>query len=240
MIFRVSLFCLFLGLCTPVLADSVEEGINAVEQQDFLTAYKVFSRLAQEGDVEAQHNLAVLYKQGKGVMKDAKKAAQWFRKAADKGLADAQYYLGHMYDTGQGVEQSPGYAVVWYRKAAEQGNALAQTNLGVLYASGQGVKQDLIQAYVWFSVAAAQGIQAALDNRELIAKQLSAEQITQAKQQAREYFDKYIAPRPHVASPQNQHPKIENWTNPFADPNFRRSDSSYHSSHPLPGHAEQH
>ena len=112
------IFCCAFMLVSASSWASLEEGLSAVEQGDYLSAYQLFKKLAEQGDIEAQHNLAILYKTGKGVMKDPEKAIKWFRKAADKGLADAQFYLGRMYDKGEGVEQGFEYAAIWYIKAA--------------------------------------------------------------------------------------------------------------------------
>lgn len=173
---------------------NVEAGIAAVEKQDYMNAYQIFKSLADQGDAEAQHNLAILYRQGKGVMQDTKLAAEWFRKAADQGLPSAQYYLGHLYDVGDGVEKNPELAVSWYQKAAQQGNPMAQSNLGVAYIAGEGIKQDIILAYVWFSLAASQGLTAALENRNELKKEMSEDLVKNAQRLTREYFSKYVAP----------------------------------------------
>lgn len=179
---------------SPNLQASIDNALDAVQKGDFLFAFKEFKSLAEQGDREAQYNLAFLYKQGKGVMEDKGKAAEWFRKAADQGLADAQYQLGNMYDKGDGVAQNASYAFVWYRMAAQQGDPLSQTNLGVLYANGEGVRQDLVMAYVWFNLAAAQGIGLALDNREILADSMSPEMLQNVREISREYFRQYVEP----------------------------------------------
>ena len=195
-------------------ATTMSEGLDAVERQDYMTAFTVFKQLANQGDKEAQYNLAILYKQGNGVMQNKSKAATWFRKSADQGLAAAQYRLGRLYDLGEGVEQNFNYAAVWYEKAAKQGDPLAQTNLGVLYANGEGLKQDLVLAYVWLNLAASQGLALALDNRELIAKSMSKEMLAKVRTISRDYFQKYV--EPHLVSgdilrsgvPKHLHPKM--------------------------------
>jgi len=195
-------------------AKTMSEGLAAVERQDYMTAFTVFKQLANKGDKEAQYNLAILYKQGDGIMQNRSKAASWFRKSADQGLPAAQYRLARMYDIGDGVEQNFDYAAVWYQKAAEQGDPLAQTNLGVLYANGEGLKQDLVLAYVWLNLAASQGLALALDNRELIAKSMSKEMLAKVRLISRDYFQKYV--EPHLVTggnlrtgvPKHLHPKM--------------------------------
>ena len=214
-----------------VVADenNVEAGVEAVEKQDYMTAFQIFKSLADQGNAEAQHNLAILYRQGKGVMQDEKLAAEWFRKSADQGLPSAQFYLGHMYDTGEVVEKNPELAFSWYQKAAQQGNPMAQTNLGVAYISGEGVKQDIILAYVWFSLAASQGLTTALENRNELRKEMSEELVENAQRLTREYFSKYVAPFQPPASQylRRNHPS-------FPEPHQQNRPAVPSSSSPQP------
>jgi TPR repeat protein len=174
--------------------DDLDAAVKAVEQQDFMTAYQLLKKLAEQGNAEAQYNLGILYRQGKGVMRDTKQAVQWFKKAADQGLATAQYYVGNAYDVGEGVEKNTELAVQWYQKAAKNGDPLAQTNLGVSYVRGEGIKQDIVLAYVWFSLAASQGLTAALENRNLLKQDMSDKLVKNAQRLTREYFKRYVAP----------------------------------------------
>ena len=180
--------------CSVSVAVDFEQGIDAVHKQDYMEAYKIFHELAEQGDPDSQYNLAILLREGKGIMQNEKEAANWFRRAAEQGLADAQYDLGNLYEFGVGVEQSYENAALWYKKSAEQGNPMAQTNLGVLYANGQGVKRDIVLAYVWSNLAAAQGVMEALENRQIIASSMSPEMINRVKEISREYFQRYVAP----------------------------------------------
>ena len=244
--FSIFLIFMWVSMWTVlVYADEkdVEAGIVAVEKQDYMTAYQIFKKLADQGDAEAQHNLAILYKQGKGVMQDTKLAAEWFRKAADQGLPSAQYYLGHMYDTGEGVEKNPELAVQFYQKAAEQGNPMAQTNLGVAYIAGEGVKQDIILAYVWFSLAASQGLTTALENRNELKKEMSEELVENAQRLTREYFTKYVAPfqpqtRQYVGS---GHPRVPG-AHQQVNPETTQSNTGQMPAggHPPLGHGDNH
>ena len=181
----------------PMLADSAAEldkAFNAVHQKDYVTAYQAFLQAAEAGNAEAQCNLGILIRSGQGTEKDPARAVSWFEKSAAQGWADAQYQLGNMYEFGESVPQSYENAAALYIKAAEQGHASAQTNLAVLYANGQGVNQDIVLAYVWSNLAAAQGIVEALQNREIVAEEMSPEMLQRVRAISREYFQKYVAP----------------------------------------------
>jgi len=191
----IIVFVMLLQISVSVSAAvSIEDGIDAVEKNNYEKAFQIFKTLAEKGSAEAQFNLAVMYRQGKGVQVNKDVALKWFEKSAEQGLASAEYYLGHLYDTGDSVERNVATAVNWYRKAAEKGNPLAQSNLGVAYANGEGVNQDIIKAYVWFSLAAAQGLTAALENRNLLKKEMSEELQANAQRLTNDYFSKYVAP----------------------------------------------
>jgi TPR repeat protein len=146
---------------------------------------EVLHKQAAQGDAWAQHNLGVLYDNGRGVPQDYVKARGWYEKAAAQGNPWAQHSLGVLYDNGRGVPQDYVKARDWYEKAAAQGNPWAQHNLGVLYDNGRGVPQDYVKAYMWLDLAAAQltsnGKKLAVDNRDDAARHMTPARFTEAQ-----------------------------------------------------------
>ena len=69
---------------------------------------------AEQGVVEAQYNLGVMYGTGRGVPEDDAEAVRWYRLAADQGNHLAQVILGGMYGNGQGVPQDYVQAHMWF------------------------------------------------------------------------------------------------------------------------------
>ena len=61
---------------------------------------------AEQGDVQAQYNLGIMYETGRGGPQDEAEAVRWYRLAAERGLADAQVNLGNSYSNGLGVPRS--------------------------------------------------------------------------------------------------------------------------------------
>ncbi len=72
------------------------------------------------------------YLDGKGVPKDADKAAQWLEQAAAEGNAHAQYELGRMYHEGYAVVQDQELVKDWLSQAAAQGHSEATNLLSVV------------------------------------------------------------------------------------------------------------
>jgi TPR repeat protein len=58
-----------------------------------------------------------------------------------------------------------------------------------MYANGDGVPQNNVRGYIWWSVAAAQGEEDAKRNRDIVAKRLTPDQLTQAQQIATRCID---------------------------------------------------
>ena len=158
--------------------------------EDYAEAVKWYRLAADQGYADAQCNLGVMYDNGQGVPQDYAEAVKWTRLAADQGDAEAQFNLGVMYHDGRGVSQDYAEAVKWYRLAADQGYADAQGNLGVMYHDGRGVPQDYGEAYAWFSVAAAFGDANAANNRDIVAGELTRDQLWPWQKRATELFEK--------------------------------------------------
>ncbi len=88
-------------------------------------AIKWYLDLAEQGDADAQYNLAFMYETGFSVPKDNGKAARWYEPAAEKKHVLAQLRLGLMYLAGAGVKQSEIQAAKLLGTAGERGNKLA-------------------------------------------------------------------------------------------------------------------
>jgi TPR repeat protein len=164
------------------------EGAAAYNARNYPLALKEIVPLAKAGNVDAEHLLGLMYYQGRGVTRDYKQAFAWHYKAAVQGKSDAQYVIGAMYYTGNAVPQDQKLAVEWFRKAAEQGHPDAQHALGLMYRYHvAGMPQDIVIAYMLVNLAAASGHRNAIEQRNLIARQMSQEQVDEAQALSRNW-----------------------------------------------------
>lgn len=62
---------------------------------------------------------------GRGLPRDAARAARWFREAAKAGEVGAMYLLASMYEQGDGVPPDLRLARYWYAQAAAAGDEAA-------------------------------------------------------------------------------------------------------------------
>ena len=120
---------------------------------------------AEKGNVEAEHNLGMLYlKQGTGAGPDFAKAIPWLIKAADANQPHANLVLGQLYSAGQGVPKDDAEsakrnkrAEALYQTAANRRDVKAQVMLGDMYFNGWGVAMDKKAAIGWYTQAATNG-----------------------------------------------------------------------------------
>jgi TPR repeat protein len=118
---------------------------------------------------------------------DYQSAYNEFRPLAERGNPSAQFNLGVMYAVGHGVKKNLAEAVKWFTLAAEQGYNNAQRNLGSMYILGQGVEQDFVKGYLWADLSAAQGDKESALLRDTLEKEMTADQIAQARKLASDW-----------------------------------------------------
>ncbi len=113
------------------------------------------------------------------------------RAAAEQGDPEAQNQLGEMYAGGAGVAKDVRQAAKWYLQAAEQGHGPAQLNLGLAYAAGLGVPGDHVRAHLWLNLASTGGDEDARGARDELTRKMTAEQVAEAQQLAREWWQRH-------------------------------------------------
>ena len=69
-----------------LLASGVAVAANSTSQsENYEAAFKKMLPLAEQGNIDAQKLMGLMYDIGRGVPEDAKLAVKWFTKAANKG-----------------------------------------------------------------------------------------------------------------------------------------------------------
>lgn len=111
---------------------------------------------AKTGDVAAQLELAVRYRDGKGVARDHAEALRWAHMAADRGDLTARDFVGWMYFHGLGVRRNTDIAAGYFKSAAAKSPSAAW-NLGQCYFAAQGVEHSIPKALEYWKKAAEMG-----------------------------------------------------------------------------------
>ncbi len=118
--------------------------------RDLVAAYR---RLAEEGDMEGQFALAVLYLLGQGVPRDREQGLAWMRRAAEQGYFPAQSYLRLAGPDFGSVPLRGSILLDWAKARALQWDPQAFYLLGRVFETGRGVQRDPTEARRWFQMA---------------------------------------------------------------------------------------
>jgi len=111
------------GTDTPELW--YQNGMAALEDMDYPSAFSLFEKAALKGHREAQYQCGKLCDAGKGTKLNAARAYYWYEKAAGQGHEAAQCLCGVMREGGLGVARDADKARQWYCTAAAQGSVEA-------------------------------------------------------------------------------------------------------------------
>lgn len=112
------------GKATKISFDEIKEHICIpLIDEDF----KLIQR-ADNGDVEAQIDLAVIFLENKKY----KGAIYWLELAAEKKSSEAMHLMGICYLQGNGVFQDENLGIMWLAKAASYGHLIAKEQINSL------------------------------------------------------------------------------------------------------------
>lgn len=118
------------------------------------TVLEKLTRLAGEGDINAQLSLGYMYLYGEdGVEVNHQKAFEYYKMAAEQNDDVAINNLGSLYYSGIGTKRNSLAAAQMFAKAANLGNVEATVNLAFIYLSGYGISQKPEEAIKLFEVA---------------------------------------------------------------------------------------
>ncbi|MCL2074409.1 MAG: KilA-N domain-containing protein [Marinilabiliaceae bacterium] len=73
--------------------------------------------LANQGNIEAQYEVSLLYRDGTGIVKNEDEALKWLLRAAENGYADADVFVGGIYVEQQNYSE----ALKYFRRAESNG-----------------------------------------------------------------------------------------------------------------------
>jgi uncharacterized protein len=173
------------------LAFLYERGL-AVER-DAAKALKFYSAAADRGHRGAKLALARLLEE-EGPPQNRSLVSSYYRELAASGSTEAAIRLASFHFEGTGLPQDYVAAAQWLTRAARAGDPEAQLRLGLMYRDGLGVPQDIIFAHMWLNLAAARFSAAesgrraeAVAARDALAPQMTAEELRESLQVAREW-----------------------------------------------------
>lgn len=169
-------------------------------QSDYTKAAEWYTLAADKGFAPAQYRLGNFAEKGLGVPRDLAKAKTYYQLAAEQGNASAMHNLAVLFAAGANGVPDNESAVMWFTKAAELGVKDSQFNLAILSAKGMGMRQDLEESYKWFALAANAGDKDAGQKRDEVAKAMTSDQLTRAREATALWKPKQMNPESNALS----------------------------------------
>ena len=145
--------CSSLALANTEAHQDYLKGTAYLNQDNYKDAITWLTSAANNGSIEAQNKIGVMYAKGIGTDVNTHLAIQYFTKAAKNESSMAYYNLGKVYESQNKFTT----ATNWYNKAIEMNNSNAMNNLADLYLQGKGLVQNTNQAELLYVQAAELG-----------------------------------------------------------------------------------
>ncbi|MFT6507274.1 MAG: TPR repeat protein [Colwellia polaris] len=167
---KLTLLALSFALFTqsPAYSADLDLGIYELNRGEFKAAIAEFEPLVAEEYAPAQYQMALVYLNGYGVVKNPTKALELLHQAASQNYSEALFDLSLLYSEGEVVKKDLKTAYALMEKAANKDLPRAQFNLGVMLFNGNGVQRDYLQASRWYQKAADQNYALAQFNLALM------------------------------------------------------------------------
>lgn len=167
---KLTLLALSFALFTQnaVYSADLDQGIYELNRGEFKAAIAEFEPLVAQEYAPAQYQMALIYLNGYGVVKNTSKAVDLLHLAASQNEPDALFDLSLLYSEGEVVEKDLKTAYALMEKAANLDLPRAQFNLGVMLFNGEGVERNYLQASRWYQKAADQNYALAQFNLALM------------------------------------------------------------------------
>lgn len=117
----------------------------------------LLKKQADAGDLNAQIEVARIYRSGTGIDPSFSNALKYYSMAARKNHPEALFFIAECQDKGKGMPLSPEYAFQNYLKAAKQGHVESCVAVGHFYEVGRAAFKDLTKAREFYEYAARKG-----------------------------------------------------------------------------------
>lgn len=145
------------GAPSGALSSAIDDGLAALEQQDYTSASEMFSQAFDQGEADGAFYLGRMLELGIGGQPNLKAAIGLYIAGSERGSGAAKNRLGVLHVQGKGVLQDFEQGALLVCEAGELGDVNGAYNCGTLTLEGRGVEKDEAVAYDWFRSASELG-----------------------------------------------------------------------------------
>lgn len=183
--------------------DPFAQALDAARAGLFGQAAAGFHALAEIGDGEAAHNLAVLYATGRGLPQDDPEAAYWAIRAelagSDRSIPLRRLLVARLDDAAR--DALAARAITWLSPRAEAGDGAAMLEIAAILLTIPA-QPDPVAAHGWQAIAATLDAPGAVRARQSSLALIPPEARIEAAQTARQHMRAWCAARgPEAPAP---------------------------------------
>ena len=166
------------------------EAVAAVKSRDYSRAVKLFKQQAEASQHDAQYNLAVLLKAGKGTPQDFLNGLIWSWSAYLGGIEAAEDLADELLDLvpENSVETAREAVATRLQARVADGEKPAVMQFA-RYHLELLEEADYERAYVWYAIGAALGLEGAIDARDDALGDVDSEKIVDLQNEAGTIFE---------------------------------------------------
>ena len=163
-----------------------------VKAKKYEEAIVIFEKLANNHEHDAQYNLAVILKAGKGKTKKYTDSLYWAYLSKLGDISEADNLISDLTDLipEKTVDTVREKVKVYLEKSVENGSEISIMYLGKFFLEVVEEK-EYSSAYKWFTVGAALGLENAVILRDDVEEELSPDEIIEEQDKAEEFFNNF-------------------------------------------------
>lgn len=150
----------------------IQTAHDAYNAGDFKTAFEIYSKLADEGNADAQTSVAFMLQNAQGCEVDEAKALELYKKAAETKQPYALFNLAILYLNGIGGAQHDLFkAHELYMEAAIREVPQAMYEVALMLERGLGCTANFSEAAFWYEEGAKRGHLESFNNLGVLYKE---------------------------------------------------------------------
>ena len=167
-----------------------QSATEAVKEKRYLEALNLFEDLGNNHEADAQYNLALLLKSGRGRPQNYKSALKWGWLALLGNIEPAEALVDEIKE----IMPDPALRSVrsevkeFIKSRADKGNRVAISQMGDYFLKVPE-KPEYKDAYLWFVISAAFQIEGSMQQRDNVEKEIEGKDILIIQSKALEVFD---------------------------------------------------
>ena len=168
-----------------------KEATDAVKEKNYLKAIDIFEQLANESEADAQYNLALLLRSGKGKPQDYKASLKWAWLSLLGDIQEANKLVDELKDIvpEAALREIRKDVKEYVNSRADAGDMKAISQMGDYFLI-VAEEMDYKGAYLWFLIASAFQIDGGISKRDKAEREIEGKDILKIQGNALAIFEK--------------------------------------------------